>query len=304
MTLLPMPFLIAGVELGGTKCVASLGDADGHILDQATIPTTRPDETLPALGAVLARWALDSPFAALGIGSFGPVGLDPAAADFGHITATAKPGWRDVDVLGALTRGRGVPCRFDTDVNAAALAERRWGAARGLDDFAYVTIGTGIGVGLVVNGRTTRGLGHCELGHIRVSRMPGDTWEGICPYHGDCVEGLSAGPAIKARLDQTHVHAIATDDPVWERIAHPIAQMCHAMLLTTGPRRILIGGGVANGQPHLLGLIERQARASIAGYMPLPQQDFITPPGLGDRAGPLGAIALGLLALGPTPSGA
>lgn len=295
-----MTVRIAGIELGGTKCVATLGDAAGRILQQVTVPTTRPDSTLPALAAILAEWADKTPFAALGVGSFGPVGLNEGAADFGHITATAKPGWRDTDVLGALRAGHAVPSRFDTDVNAAALAERRWGAARGLRDFAYVTVGTGVGVGLIVNGQPTRGLGHCELGHIRVARQPGDTWPGHCPYHGDCVEGLAAGPAIRARLGLDHPHAIAAENPVWSTVAHALAQMCHTMLLTSGPQRILIGGGVANGQAHLLPAIEQAVRESIAGYIPLPDDRFILPPGLGDQAGPLGPIALGLDALDHT----
>jgi fructokinase len=285
---------IAGVELGGTKCVATLADTGGRILQQFTIPTTAPEVTLPELVAVLSRWATTTPFSALGIGSFGPLSLDRAAPDYGHITATAKPGWQSIDVLGILTRHFSVPYEFDTDVNAAALAEQRWGAAQGLDDFAYITIGTGIGVGLIANGRTTRGLSHCELGHIRVARMVGDDWGGICPYHGDCVEGLAAGPAIKARLELDHIHTIPASHAVWELIAHPIALMCHSMLLTTGPRRILIGGGVANGQPHLLPMIENYIRTSIAHYVPLPEKEFVTSPALGDKAGPLGPIALAL----------
>ncbi|WP_206243707.1 ROK family protein [Novosphingobium terrae] len=292
-----MTHRIAGIELGGTKCVATLCDDQRRILDQTTVPTTSPDVTLPALSAILARWACDSPFSALGIGSFGPVGLTPHTPDFGHITATAKPGWRNADVLGILSGPHDVPCRFDTDVNAAALAEGRWGAAQGLEDFAYVTVGTGVGVGLVVHGRPTRGLGHCELGHIRVPRLPGDIWPGHCPYHGDCVEGLAAGPAIKARLGQKPLHEATAQDPVWTGVAHALAQMCHGMLMSCGPHRILIGGGVANGQPHLRGMIERMLRESVAGYIPLPGEPFILPPALGDQAGPLGPIALGFSAL-------
>ncbi|WCT79900.1 ROK family protein [Novosphingobium humi] len=289
-----MTLRIAGIELGGTKCVATLGDGEGHVLEQTTVPTTQPDITLPALSAILADWAAKAPFDALGIGSFGPVGLTPGTPDFGHITATAKPGWRDTDVLHTLCAPYAVPCHFDTDVNAAALAEQRWGAAKGLRDFAYVTVGTGVGVGLIVNGHATRGLGHCEMGHIRVPRLAGDTWPGHCPYHGDCVEGLAAGPAIKARLGQEYVHDIPADHPLWDSVTHALAQMCHTMLMATGPRRILIGGGVANGQPHLRAMIERHVRESVAGYIPLPEETFILAPGLGDQAGPLGAIALGL----------
>ncbi|MDE1916975.1 MAG: ROK family protein [Sphingomonadales bacterium] len=292
-----MTYRIAGLELGGTKCVATLSSNNGNVLDQATVPTTTPDMTLPALSAILARWADEAPFAALGIASFGPVGLTPDADDFGFITATAKPGWRDTDVLGGLSAPYDVPCGFDTDVNAAALAENRWGAAQGLDDFAYVTVGTGVGVGLIVHGAPTRGLGHCELGHIRVARLAGDTWPGHCPYHGDCVEGLAAGPAILARLGDRPLDTVDDDDPLWTGVVHALAQMCHTMLMTTGPRRILIGGGVTNGRPHLRAMIEAMVRKSVAGYCPLPAEPFILPPALGDQAGPLGPIALGCLAL-------
>lgn len=292
-----MTHRIAGIELGGTKCVATLCDDQRRILDQTIVPTTSPDVTLPALSAILARWDHNTPFSALGIGSFGPLCLTPHSSEFGHITATAKPGWRDADVLGSLSGPHDVPCHFDTDVNAAALAEGRWGAARGLEDFAYVTVGTGVGVGLIVNGKPTRGLGHCELGHVRVPRLAGDTWPGHCPYHGDCVEGLASGPAIKARLGQTPLHEVNAQDPLWTGVAHALAQMCHAMLMSCAPRRILIGGGVANGQPHLRGMIEDMVRDSVADYIPLPDEPFILPPALGDQAGPLGPIALALDAL-------
>lgn len=289
---------VAGIELGGTKCIASLATADGTILEQATVPTLAPEATLPPLQAVLDRWQAQAPFAALGVGSFGPVQLDRSAADYGFITSTSKPGWRQTDVLGALASGRGVPTGFDTDVNAAALAEGCWGAAQGLADYAYVTVGTGVGVGLIVHGQPTRGLSHCELGHIRVARLGGDEWPGMCPFHGDCVEGLASGPAIKARLGERPIHSIAPDDAVWEAVAHPLAQMCHTMLLTTAPRRILFGGGVLTGQPHLIDRVRTILAESLAGYMDLPEDpDFCRAPGLGDRAGPLGPVALALAAL-------
>lgn len=289
---------VAGIELGGTKCIASLAGADGTILAQHTLPTLSPAETLPPLANLLAQWRRDLPFAAIGVGSFGPVELDPAASNHGHITSTSKPGWRDTDVLGALRGGHDEPWGFDTDVNAAALAEGRWGAAQGLTDYAYVTVGTGVGVGLIVNGRPTRGLAHCELGHIRVARLAGDDWAGACPYHGDCVEGLASGPAIKARLGERPIHDIPADDAVWQAVAHPLAQMCHTMLLTTAPRRILFGGGVIQGQPQLIGLIHAGLRESVAGYMAVPEaEDYCCAPGLGDKAGPLGPVALALAAL-------
>jgi fructokinase len=298
--------LIAGVELGGTKCVCVRATSDGDIVDQTTIPTTDPAETIGAVAAALHGWWDEQPFVALGIASFGPLDLDPSSPAYGHITTTAKPGWRDAAVLGPIASDFGVPVAFDTDVNGAALAEFRWGAAAGLDDFAYVTVGTGVGVGLIVNGTPTRGLGHCEIGHLHVPRLADDDWPGACPYHGGCVEGLASGSAIKARLGETHVDAIGQDHPVWDSVVEALAQMTHAMVLTTGPKRILIGGGVAAGQPHLLPRIEARLRGLIAGYVALPapnaDEPYVRAPGLGTDAGPRGPIALALNALGISAS--
>jgi fructokinase len=284
--------LLAGVELGGTKCVCVLATADADVIEQATVPTTQPAATLAAIEAVLDEWHAARGFAALGIASFGPVALDPGAANWGHITATTKPHWSHTDV-GARLRGRyGVPTAFDSDVNGAAASEARWGAAKGLSDFAYVTLGTGVGVGLIVHGRPTRGLGHCELGHIRVARLPGDDWPGSCPFHGPCVEGLASGTAIRARLGDRAGEALAPDDPVWDSVVDTVAQLCQTIVLATGARRILIGGGVASGQPHLLPRIDARLRESIAGYIDLPPAPYVMPPALGDMAGPLGPIAM------------
>ena len=290
-----MTGLIAGVELGGTKCVSVLADPTGRIVAQESIATRGPEETLADIDAVLARWWSAEPFGALGIASFGPLDLDPTSGSFGQVTKTPKPGWSGMDVLGRLSKPYDVPVGFDTDVNGAALAEMRWGAGVGTDDFAYITVGTGVGVGLIVHGQPTRGFAHCELGHIRVARSDGDIWPGCCPFHGDCVEGLVSGTAIKARLAMTRIHEVADDDPVWDLIAHTLAQLCHVILCAAAPRRIVIGGGVANGRPRLLERIETMLRTSLAGYMPIPDDGpYVTPPGLGALAGPLGPIALAL----------
>lgn len=290
-----LPF--AGIELGGTKCVCTLAHGPGEILAQETVPTGHPDVTLPAIAAVLQRWWDTTGFAALGIGSFGPVDLDPASPTWGHILATPKPDWSMTDVAGTLSAMFDVPHAFDTDVNGAALAETLWGCAQGLDDFAYVTIGTGVGVGLLVGGHPTRGLGHAEIGHLRVPRLAGDTLPSGCPFHDDCVEGLAAGTGIKAALGDVHVSTLSPDHPVWDRVAAAIVAMCHAMVCTTGPKRIALGGGVMTKQPHLLARIEPALRTSINGYLPLPERDYIVAPALGDQAGPLGSIALARIAL-------
>ncbi len=289
--------LVAGVELGGTKCVCILARGPDAVEDEVRIPTTRPDETLPAIEAVLERWR---GFAALGIASFGPVSIDRGAADYGEVTVTPKPGWSHTDVAGRLARSAGVPTGFHTDVVGGALAEARWGAAEGLADVAYVTVGTGVGVGLVAHGRPVDGLTHGEFGHLRPVRVAGDDWVGVCPFHGACVEGLASGPAIKARTGQS-AENLPPEHPVWDNVAHTLAQLCHTLVLTGVPRRIVMGGGVMVGMPHLFPRIRAALTRSLGGYVPLPEvamtDSYIVPPALGGRAGPLGAIVLGTQAL-------
>jgi len=288
--------MLAGVELGGTKCVCVLATAGGEILAQERVDTEAPDITLPRIRAVLRQWfGAGHAMGALGLAAFGPIDVDRASPGWGRIGQTPKPGWSGVDILTALAEGLGVPVSLDTDVNGAALAEMRWGAAAGLSDYAYVTIGTGVGVGLVVGGRTIGGFGHAELGHMRIARAPGDIWPGACPYHGDCVEGLAAGPAIVARAGKP-AGLIGPDDPIWHLVGHAIAQMLHNIVLTATPRRIFLGGGVIGAQPQLFPIIRRALQASLAGYLSSRELDnldtFIVPPGLGGLAGPLGPIAL------------
>ena len=290
---------IAGVELGGTKCICVLGTPDGDIVAEARVPTRTPDIALPAIEAVLDGWAAaHGGFARLGLASFGPLDLDPASQAWGFITSTSKPGWIDTDVAGRLGRRYGLRAAIDTDVAGAALAEGRWGGARGLADFAYVTIGTGVGVGLIVGGRPILGFTHAEIGHMRVARVAGDDWPGICPYHGDCVEGLASGPAIIARTGRS-AGQVDASDPAWTLVADAIAQMLHALVLAAAPRRILIGGGVMSGQPHLFPAVRTRLRASLNGFVRAPQVEagldaYIVPPALGDRAGPLGALAVAM----------
>jgi len=291
--------LIAGVELGGTKCICVLGSGPDNIRDEVRIPTTTPDETLAAIEAVLGRW---SGYRALGIASFGPVSIDRAAENYGFITATTKAGWSNTDVGRRLARHAGVPLGFNSDVAGAALGEGRWGAARDIADHAYVTVGTGIGIGIVMGGEPTNGLTHPELGHIRPVRLPGDDWPGTCSFHGDCLEGLASGPAIRARAGKP-AEQLAADDPVWDGVAHALAQLTHTLVLTGIPRRIVMGGGVMTGMPHLFPRIRGKLVASLGGYVAAPGLDpvenYVVPAALGNHAGPLGAIELGIRALRP-----
>jgi fructokinase len=289
--------LLAGVELGGTKCVSILGTGPADVRAQERLPTGEREETLRQIEAVLERWrAQFGAVRALGIASFGPLDLRPGSPTYGFITSTSKLRWRDTEVAPRLGRKLGVAVGIDTDVNGAALAEGRWGAAQGLDDFAYVTVGTGIGVGSIVRGRPIFGMNHTELGHIRVARKAGDTFAGVCPFHGDCIEGLASGPAIEARAGKP-ASELPADHPAWDYVAHGLGQLMHTMVLTTAPRRIFLGGGVPSAQAHLFGRIREELSRSLNRYVEAAELDsglaeYVVPPGLGTMAGPLGALAL------------
>lgn len=290
--------IYAGVELGGTKCVAILADGDRRVLAREVIPTSAPDETLGRIENLLGGWKRGQGFDALGIASFGPIDTDPDSANYGSVLNTPKSGWANTAVASRLQQAAGVPVAFDTDVNGAALAEMRWGSGRGFGDFAYVTVGTGVGVGLIANGQPTRGFAHCELGHVRVTRFPGDDWPGTCPYHGDCVEGLASGSSLEARLGD-RIRELAPDDPVWDSVAWSLAQLCQVIVCAAAPGRIAMGGGVIEAQPHLLERINATLSESLNNFLQLPDdRDYVRAPELGSDAGPLGAIALAMTAPG------
>ena len=289
--------LVAGVELGGTKCIAVI--ASGRdIVSRAQWPTG--DDPAVTLGAI-ARWldgkARDHRFAALGVASFGPLRLDKRAVDYACILNTPKPGWSGTDILAGLADCFEGPIAVDTDVAGAALAEGRWGAAIGCASHVYLTIGTGIGGGFVINGQPLHGTLHPEMGHVRVRRAPGDCFAGVCPVHGDCLEGLASGPAIAARAGQP-ADTLAADHPVWLQIAEEIADLMASLILMLAPHRIIIGGGVGQGQPDLLALIHQATERTLGGYLPgndLPTLDaLIVHPKFGAEAGVYGAIALAL----------
>lgn len=284
--------LYGGIEAGGSKWECAVGTGPDDVRDAETIPTTTPSETI---GRAVAFFERQDPVDAIGIGSFGPVDTKPSSPTWGHITTTPKPGWAHTDVGQEIRRRLSVPVSFDTDVNAAALAEHRWGAARELDTLCYITVGTGIGGGGMVGGRLMHGLLHPEFGHLRI---PHDTkldpFPGVCPYHGDCWEGLASGRAIEARWGRPA--AQLDDDAAWELEAHYLALGVVSVICVLSPERIVIGGGVLQ-QPRLISLVRREVTGLLNGYLDAaPLRDaiteYITTPALGVRAGVLGAIAL------------
>ena len=284
----------AGIELGGTKAIAVLAMGD-TIVDRHVVPTTQPEPTLSALRAVLDDWNRQAPLDGLGIASFGPIQLDPQHPAFGDILATPKPGWTGAAVATTLTNGLACPWAIDTDVNGAALAEYRWGAGQGCDSLCYITIGTGLGGGLLIDGRPVHGALHPEIGHLHLRRAAGDNFAGACPFHSDCIEGLVSGPALRARFGMDP--ATAPDaHPIWPLVAADIAELCSAILLTTSARRILFGGSVALSRAFLLPAIRARMVERLGSYLPFVDAEsaeaIIQPAGLGTEAGPLGAIAL------------
>jgi fructokinase len=289
--------LIAGIELGGTKinCILARGPHD--IVAEERIPTTDTEETLARIEAVLDRW---TGFEAIGVASFGPIVIDKSSPNYGSIGVTPKLGWTGTDIVNRLQSRYGQPIGFHTDVVGAALAEAAWGAASGIPDVAYITVGTGVGVGLVAHGVPVDGLTHAELGHIRPVRFAGDNWVGSCKFHGACVEGLVSGPAIAARTG-TPAEDLSKDDPAWDQVVHTIAQLLNVLVLTGVPRRIVFGGGVMVGNDFLLPRIRSALTESLGGYVPLPEIEdidtYVVPAALGNRAGTLGAILLGSQAL-------
>ncbi len=255
----------AAVEAGGTKFVLGIGSAAGGSIARATVATRDPAATVADIARFFADAGRGTDIAALGLASFGPVDLDPASPRHGHILASPKRAWSGFDLLGALRRALGgIPAGIDTDVNAAALAEAATGAGRGAGDLAYATIGTGIGVGLVVDGRAVHGIAHPEAGHIRPRRHPGHgDFAGICPFHGDCLEGLASGPAITACWG-AELSALPPDHPAWAIQAGYVAQLCAMLILTLAPERIVLGGGAM--RPGLFAPVRAELATQLAGY--------------------------------------
>jgi fructokinase len=291
--------VFGGVEGGGTKFVCVLGTGPGHVVDELRFATTTPEETLGRVVAFFRRPHPDVRLVAVGVASFGPIDLDPASPTYGHITTTPKPDWPGTDVVGMLRAALGVPIGWDTDVNGAALGERRWGAGGGPDPLVYITVGTGIGGGALVHGWPLHGLVHPEMGHLLVPGFDGDTFPGICPFHGRCLEGVASGSALHARIGRP-AEDLAADDPVWELEAKYLAFGLLCITEVLSPQRIVVGGGVAS-QSHLFDRMRRHLVGLNNGYIARPAlsdgvSDYVVPPGLGGEAGVMGALELARMA--------
>ena len=288
--------LYGAIEAGGTKFVCAVGTNPDDLRNEIRFSTTTPEETIGHAVDYFKEQAAKEPLDAIGIASFGPVDPNPDSPTFGYITTTPKSDWADTDFAGVVGRALGVPVGFDTDVNGAALGEHRWGAAQGLDTFIYLTIGTGVGGGGLVNGELMHGLIHPEMGHIYLPPHPDDPHpEGFCPFHGNCLEGMINGPALEKRWGQPG-ETLPVDHPAWDLEAHYLAYGLVNFICTLSPQRIVLGGGVME-QRHLFPLIRQKVQEFLNGYVQSPAimdriDDYIVPPGLGNKAGVLGAIAL------------
>jgi len=299
--------LAGAVEGGGTKFVCAVGSTP-HDLSRTEFPTgDNPMRVLTRVTDWLSEQQRErGALQAIGIGSFGPLDLHTDSPTYGYITSTPKPGWRDTDVRGAVRRAfPGIPIGFDTDVNAAALGEYFWGNASGLSDFVYVTIGTGIGAGGVAGRQLIHGLVHPEMGHMLLPRVPGDTFAGVCPYHGACWEGLCSGPALLKRSGMP-AETLPPEHDAWVLETQYIACAVANIVCMLSPQRVIIGGGVRNagrlGEDQFFRLIREKTQAALNGYIASPALceeigNYIVPPHLGDNAGICGALALAQTAL-------
>lgn len=291
--------LFGAVEAGGTKIVCAVGDEQGNIRAKARFPTRDPATTLGRVVDFLRDQSrLLGTLSSIGVASFGPVVLDRSSPHYGFIGQTPKPGWSNTDMAGTLARELSLPIGFDTDVNAAALAEHRWGAARDVSTMVYLTIGTGIGGGVLVDGEALHGLLHPEIGHIHPRRhLLDEGFAGVCPFHGDCLEGLASGPAIVARCG-AELETLASSHPQWELEADYLGQLCAQLVLTISPERIIMGGGVMS-QLRLFQPIARRMQHWLGGYVDRREvlagaEDYVVPPALGEQSGVLGALVLAI----------
>ena len=275
------------IEAGGTKFVCAVSFEDLKIIERISIPTTTPEETLEKVFEFFDRYQLD----AIGVGSFGPIDVNPNSKTYGYVTTTPKLAWKNYNFLGAVKKRYKIPVGWTTDVNAAALGELEKGSAKGMDSCIYLTVGTGIGGGAVVKGNLLEGYGHPEMGHIIMRIHEEDSFKGNCPYHGNCLEGLAAGPAIEKRFGKKAVE-LEVDHIAWKFEAYYLAQALMNYILILSPEKIVLGGGVMK-QEQLYPMIREELKKLMNNYVDMPKlETFITPPALGDNAGITGCLLL------------
>lgn len=279
--------LVGAIEAGGTKFVCAIGNESNEIIERVSFPTTTPEETLAHVFEFFDQYEL----ASIGIGSFGPIDINEKSETYGYVLSTPKLAWKDFDFLGAMRERYDIPMGWTTDVNAAALGESEKGAAAGLNNVMYITIGTGVGAGAIVNGQLLEGIGHPEMGHLLVKPHQDDHYDGFCPYHGNCLEGMAAGPSINGRLDMAGKD-VDPDHQVWDFMANYIGQALVAYTVILRPERIILGGGVMHA-PKMLDKVKEAFDALLGNYVDVPELDsYLVKPGLGDNAGITGAILL------------
>ena len=288
---------IGALEAGGTKMVLAIYQEDGTELERITLPTETPEVTMPKM----IKFFRDHNIDALGVGSFGPLDLNPNSPTYGYITSTPKLAWKNYPLLEKLLDGQDIPAGIDTDVNAAIIAEVEQGAARGCENAVYVTIGTGIGGGVYSNGKTVHGLLHPEVGHALLKPHPDDpNPRGVCPYHESCMEGLAAGPAIGARV-QGDAKDLPDDHPTFAIEAYYLAQMCVNLIMTLSPERIILGGGVMQRE-SLIKQVRAETLRQLNGYIQHPAiidhiDEYIVTPDLFPVSGLVGSYLIGKKAL-------
>lgn len=283
---------LGALEAGGTKMVCAVGNENGEIFERISIPTETPDITMPKI----IDYFKDKEIEALGVGCFGPIDLNRSSETYGYITTTPKLAWANYNIVGVLKDALHIPVGFDTDVNGSALGEATWGITKGLENSMYITIGTGIGAGVISNGKLLHGMLHPEAGHVLLRKHPDDTYEGKCPYHKTCLEGLAAGPAIEARWGKKGVE-LADKKEVWEMEAYYIAQALVDYIVILSPQRIVLGGGVMH-QEQMMPLVRQQVKEQLNAYIRTKEledlESYIVLPSLDDNQGIMGALKLAL----------
>ncbi|WP_315072713.1 ROK family protein [uncultured Clostridium sp.] len=275
------------IEAGGTKFVCAVSNENLEIIERVSIPTTTPDETMKSVCELFDKYNLE----AIGIGSFGPIDVNKKSKTYGYITTTPKLAWGNYNFVGIIKDRYNIPIGWTTDVNAAALGELKKGAAFGLQSCVYLTVGTGIGGGAVINGQLLEGYGHPEMGHILVRMHNNDKYEGACPYHSSCLEGIASGPAIEERWGKK-AYELEENKEVWKIEAFYLAQAVMTYTLILSPERIVLGGGVMK-QRQLFPLIRTELEQLMKKYVSMPNLDeYIVPPGLGDNSAIIGCLLL------------